>query len=651
VQNIPPLLSDVMPEVRRVPWTSPANLNLNFPGLAVCVAGRSLFWGGWSPQLTDKELELGKWPKELVRDIQQAYFAEAARQIGTDQPNDFIFGTLHDTLKDNLWNNINLVTAQVGMTFGQLEAPLAVSSASQRGGTFPANKFSSMQLLMDASRKAWKESGGNDQKKRLMVVPNCEVTSLTVMGGSVVAVETTMGDLKLPAGGQVVLANGTIESARLALASFPNAAKLIGRNLMAHIRTNYDIRIKRSDLGLPLDRLYASALFVKCVKKNPGGTDLHYHFQITASAPGPNVTDSEAELFKKVPSIDELDSFDLSDENIDITIRGIGEMSPDRSNTSSNRVELTDNNTQAAPRLANVFLAKSGQDKNLEDEMLATSKQIAQALAGGAGKQYTELRSVKDPIESTHHEAGTLWMGGAPADSVTDVWGRFHEVSNAWVAGPALFPSVGSPNPMLTGVALARRTAERMFEAPIAAPEGGPLTLFDGTTLDGWEHVGAGDITIDASGDLMTQGGLGVLWYKAVQFRNFKLSLEWRASKAGDNGGVFVRFPDPAGDPNVPIIAGYEIQIDDLGAPNGDAIHKTGSIYGVQGPLTAASKQPGQWNEFVLRVEEQTYNVTLNNQKVITDFRGNRSRRGHIGLQNHLPGDQIAYRNIVVTPL
>ena len=47
----------------------------------------------------------------------------------------------------------------------------------------------------------------------------------------------------------------------------------------------------------------------------------------------------------------------------------------------------------------------------------------------------------------------------------------------------------------------------------------------------------------------------------------------------------------------------------------------------------------------------QTYNVTLNGQRVIVNFEGNRSPRGFIGLQNHLPKDVVFFRNIVVTPV
>ena len=36
-------------------------------------------------------------------------------------------------------------------------------------------------------------------------------------------------------------------------------------------------------------------------------------------------------------------------------------------------------------------------------------------------------------------------MGEDPTASVTDPVGRFHDVPNAYAAGPALFPTVGSP--------------------------------------------------------------------------------------------------------------------------------------------------------------------------------------------------------------
>src|SRR5439155_13543987 len=87
----------------------------------------------------------------------------------------------------------------------------------------------------------------------------------------------------------------------------------------------------------------------------------------------------------------------------------------------------------------------------------------------------------------THHEAGSLWIGDDQASSVTDPAGRFHGVENAHAIGPALHPSVGSPNPMLTGVALGRRLADGLitFQPPVADP--GFTLLFDGRSTDKWQ--------------------------------------------------------------------------------------------------------------------------------------------------------------------
>jgi hypothetical protein len=203
---------------------------------------------------------------------------------------------------------------------------------------------------------------------------------------------------------------------------------------------------------------------------------------------------------------------------------------------------------------------------------------------------------------------------------------------------------------MLTGVALARRTAERLFEKPIVTAPAGPVQLFDGATLNGWVQAGAGSFVVDG-GALRSQGGFGLLWFANAQFRDFELSVEWRLTQAGDNSGVFVRFPDPNGDPMNAVREGYEVQIDDLGAPDGAPVHRTGAIYDAIAPASSPANPPGQWNNYLIRVVGQLYSVQLNGQPVVTNFQGNRSTRGFVGLQNHLPKDTVFFRNIVVTPL
>jgi len=133
-----------------VAWES--NVPGGFPGLAYMVGGRSLFFGGWSPRLLNEEMPAAIWPPAVVADLQQKYFDEAARQIGTDTTNDFIHGDLHTALRTLLAAGIKKGTvrhaiplAQLPLTLGglgsnppdywKLEAPLAVQARSPRPGS------------------------------------------------------------------------------------------------------------------------------------------------------------------------------------------------------------------------------------------------------------------------------------------------------------------------------------------------------------------------------------------------------------------------------------------------------------------------------------------------------------------------------------
>src|SRR5271163_19406 len=51
--------------------------------------------------------------------------------------------------------------------------------------------------------------------------------------------------------------------------------------------------------------------------------------------------------------------------------------------------------------------------------------------------------------------------------------------------------------------------------------------LFDGRTLDGWEHVGPGRFVID-NGLLRTEGGMGLLWYSREKLGNCVLRVVYK---------------------------------------------------------------------------------------------------------------------------
>jgi hypothetical protein len=173
------------------------------------------------------------------------------------------------------------------------------------------------------------------------------------------------------------------------------------------------------------------------------------------------------------------------------------------------------------------------------------------------------------------------------------------------------------------------------------------MYLFDGQSIDGWHMAGPGKfVLVEYDKSLRSEGGMGLLWYTKNKYKDFVLKVDWKVSRRNDNSGVFIRFSNPDNDPMIAVDTGYEIQIDDMAMPDGNSLHKTGAIYNFAAPSNAASKPVGQWNTFEIEVTNQKYSVTLNGEKVIPKFTGNRLTEGYIGIQNHDAYSHVSFRNI-----
>jgi choline dehydrogenase-like flavoprotein len=621
---------------RNVVWGTSWTGNQITPGQAYCVGGKSLFWGGWCPRMTDDVLQ--DFPTG-ARDYLKKNYQAMEVQLGVkerergnpdvnaaDVSTDFIDDQAPDNLTFILRKRIDAKVSGIKINGQQVlaasqPAPLAVQGQSPSSGLFSFDKFSSVPILTAALREDIARSNGDDANRRLFLIPKCHVRRLNTTGATVDRIDVLIDDafqsLPVPPTTRVILALGCIESTRLALESFPTP--LMGRNLMPHLRSNVLIRIPRNKFpGLRTGEVETAATFVQG-RTTKGG---RFHFQITASAnPDHN---AEAVLFRTIPDTDVLNSI-LEHQNandITVQIRGIGEpfgvKDLDPHDQAGSAIFLSDEiDPLVQTRRAHVHMVPNPLDVELWKEMDDAIFALAEAL--GEGQTMFQFKGQwvntyppeskyklnvepeagpRDGMGTTFHESGTLWMGEDPFPSPTDSTGRFRHINNAYCADSSVFTRVGSANPVLTGCTLVRQLADVVAPQPVHGftPEPGFRSLFqfkgtDPLPID-WEDTGRG---FHRWKEIMeTQGnGIGFLVYTREQFKNFILRLQWRSFTIRNNSGVYVRLPRRNG--QFDIKTGYEIQIDNTGERPGEPFsvgsqeffnphHQTGAIYPVHQP-------------------------------------------------------------------
>ena len=469
VQNIPRIglnvPNPILPsadngQARELVWGMPWRSNVQFVGQAYCFGGKSLYWGGWCPRLLASDL--AAWPPSVARYLSQNY-PVLEQQTGVADRTEFIQGPLFNLLKSKIANVIS--SSGVANLDSVEDPPLAVQGQTPASGLFSFDKYSSAFLLADAAREA---AAAPDSQRGLFVVPNVHVTRLVTGGGAVTGIQASVnGEAKfLPINPacSVVLAAGIIESTRLALVSFPTssnaASELMGRNLISHVRTNAFVQIPRMTFdpnGTLPTLLQTGAVLVR--GSTPQGK---FHLQITASA---DVGNSDALLYSMIPDIDQLDAILANQKSgtVSLTLRGESQMIGDTTspvpNANGRWINLSpfESDEFGVPRAFVQFTTTPGEEA-LANAMNAAIVKLAKSLGATSP---TEIQGpFRDPLGSTYHEAGTLWMGTDPATSVTDPNGRFHHIANAYCTDQSLFVNVGSVNPTLTGLVLSRKVAE-----------------------------------------------------------------------------------------------------------------------------------------------------------------------------------------------
>jgi hypothetical protein len=292
---------------------------------------------------------------------------------------------------------------------------------------------------------------------------------------------------------------------------------------------------------------------------------------------------------------------------------------------------------------------------------------------------WLEVRQEKDYID-----ADLLWRGGSVLpvghtmltgdmlllvqgqDVVKKVEGKpnrtLHPVKwfEVAMAGEDRIEGVANfPNRDGIGVEVVSFTGKRIpseGEAPKLKKSmfGDPVSLFNGTDMEGWELVEKGAVSgwKAADGvmvnDPVQKKGEAHIQYGNLRttatFEDFNLKLEVNVPK-GSNSGVYLR-------------GIYEVQVMDSYGKELDS-HNMGGLYSRITPSEAAEKPAGEWQKMDITLYKRHLTVKLNGKTIIDNQPVKGVTGGALTSDQFSPGPiflqgdhgKVSYRNIVLTPI
>lgn len=209
----------------------------------------------------------------------------------------------------------------------------------------------------------------------------------------------------------------------------------------------------------------------------------------------------------------------------------------------------------------------------------------------------------------------------------------------------------------------------------------GWVLLFNGKNFDGWRQCNGSAMPVNwviddqamkvftGEGKQPGQGADGDILFQNKKFKNFELTIDWKAGKMA-NSGIFYNVREVPGKPIY--YAAPEIQVLDNAeaSDNKVASHLAGSLYDILPADPKTVKPTGEWNTIVIKVKDGKVTHTQNGVKVVEytlwtpewdamvakskfkDFPGwseGISKDGYIGLQDH--GYTVWFRNIKIREL
>lgn len=209
----------------------------------------------------------------------------------------------------------------------------------------------------------------------------------------------------------------------------------------------------------------------------------------------------------------------------------------------------------------------------------------------------------------------------------------------------------------------------------------GWVLMFNGKNFDGWRQCNGAKMPANwvvednamkvftGKGKKPGHGANGDILFPAKKFKNFELSIDWKASKEA-NSGIFYYIRETPG--KEIYYAAPEVQVLDNKDASDNKIdsHLAGSLYDMLPADPATINPAGEWNTCVIKVKDGVATHTMNGVKVVTytlwtpewdklvqnskfknfdGFKEGVSKEGYIGLQDH--GYPVWFKNIKIREL
>jgi hypothetical protein len=224
-------------------------------------------------------------------------------------------------------------------------------------------------------------------------------------------------------------------------------------------------------------------------------------------------------------------------------------------------------------------------------------------------------------------------------------------------------------------------TAQKPNTLTRAEKKEGWVLLFNGKDFDGWRQCNGTEMPANwvieddamkvftGEGKNPGQGAGGDILFGDKKFKNFELSIDWKAGKMA-NSGIFYYVREVPGKPIY--FAAPEVQVLDNKDATDNKIdsHLAGSLYDMIAADPSTVNPAGEWNTCIIKVKNGEATISMNGTEVVKythwtpewdelvqnskfknfpGFTEGISKDGYIGLQDH--GYTVWFRNIKICEL